>query len=409
MNTNQIKKMNPTSKSGFLLFYVMGTLALLSLAAMISLNSARLESRTARNHYDAARAMYHAEAGVTLTKAMVEERLQMGESLSNILASLKVSPPNGVDFDEITEFREIVPERIFSFESIGRSNHAKASVVVHYRRQPRMTLGLFGYMSLDAGNHVSIYGYDSRYVINPTPNDNNGGASIGSNYVIKLASNNFTFNGSVLLGETGEGLDPDCTNCESSDYTMVHVGYVDKDPLGLLDDGPLSQEFDSVIFNNDNASAEIYGDILNIANRQEVTLTSGDYYLTSVVVGTHGSLTIDSSEGPVRIFLDGGFHMSNHTELRSNGGSPQDFQIFSKSSEMIRVLPHGGLGAFIYAPLAEFRLQPLVGGGDFKGNVWANQVEIRPHGNIYVDTSNANQHLSNHLELHAWYEQQGSF
>jgi len=43
---------NAVRKEGFILFYVMGTFSLMALAAMISLNSARMESRTARNHYD---------------------------------------------------------------------------------------------------------------------------------------------------------------------------------------------------------------------------------------------------------------------------------------------------------------------------------------------------------------------
>ncbi|MCC5850631.1 MAG: hypothetical protein JJU29_21295 [Verrucomicrobia bacterium] len=411
MKTNHIDEKAPTSKSGFLLFYVMGTLALLSLAAMISLNSARLESRTARNHYDATRAMYHAEAGVTLTKAMVEKRLQMGEPLSSILATLKVSPPNGVDFDEISEFREIVPERIFSFESIGRSNDAKASVVVQYRRKPIYTVDLFGYKRMLAQNHVSIYGYDSRLVKNPTPADNNGGASIGSNYEIRLANErNFTFNGSILLGETGEGLDPDCRNCTSSDYTLVHVGYVEKDPLGLLDsDSAMSNEFDAVANgNNNNTAMGIQGTVIDLGPHDELKLEAGDYYFTDISMRPGSSLIIDNTHGEVRIFLDGKIHMRPKGIFGTDDSltSPQDFRILSRSSQEIRINPMGDLTVNIYAPDAHVLLLP---NGDFKGNVWAYDITLQPGGDIMLDTSNSDRNLSNVLELHSWYEQQGTF
>lgn len=398
----------PQAKQGFILFYAMAIVAVLSMASIMALNSARLESRTAVNHYDSVRALYHAEAGTRLVKQEIESRLQTGENLSSILSILSVAAPEGLEFDTIDTFHIIVPERLFSFETIGRSGNALSSVVVQYRRRPMMTMGMFGNLNISASNHVSIYGYDSRLIEHPTPADNNGGGSIGSNGSISLGSTNFSFDGTILLGESGSGLIAQCNNCDSTDYTQMQIGMVDQDPLGLTTGGFMSTVFDEVKVSNDNIREGISTNRLIIPTGDSYTLTSGDYYLTEVIVGTHGELTIDPSDGPVRIFLDGGFNMNNHTQLIVDGNSPQDFQIYSKSSEMIRVLPHGGLSAFIYAPLAEFRLQPLVGGGDFKGNVWANRVQIQPHGDIFLDTSITEMMLMNTLEIHAWYEQQGN-
>jgi hypothetical protein len=405
MKTPTAAAQRPPAKNGFILFYAMAIVAVLSLVSIMALSSANLESRTATNHYDSVRALYHAEAGTKLVKQEIESRLELGETLSSILSTLSVEAPGALEFDTIDSFHMIVPERLFSFETIGRSGDAMASVVVQYRRRPMMTMGMFGHISITAQNHVSIYGYDSRVIENPTAADNNGGGSIGSNGSITLGSNNFTFDGTILLGESGSGLIAQCNNCDSSDYTQMHIGTVDSDPLGLTTGGTLSTIFDEVVIRNDNISQGINGNQLVIGNGGSWTLTSGNYYLTGVTVGTHGELMIDPSDGPVRIFLDGGFDMGNHTQLIVDGNSPQDFQIYSRSSQEIKVLPHGGLTAFVYAPLAHFRLQPLVGGGDFKGNIWADTVQIQPHGDIFLDTSIADRMLMNNLEIHAWYEQ----
>ncbi|MGA0333660.1 MAG: pilus assembly PilX N-terminal domain-containing protein [Kiritimatiellia bacterium] len=394
-----------SSQQGFILFLVMGVLAVLSLAALIALTSARLESRTSMNHYHSVRALYHAEAGVKLVKMEVERRLQAGESLSTILNNLTVSAPSALEFDTIDDFKVIVPERLFSFEALGRSGDAVASVVVQYRRYPVVTIGLFGDLRFGAQNHTSIYGYDSRVISNPTSADNNGGASIGSNGEIVLGNNNFTFDGSILLGETGSGLVASCTRCDSTDYTKLEIGMVDPDPMGLTNGGTLADTFTEAISNNDNLSANIFNNTLSIGSGNTFTLPTGDYYLTSFYMSPNASLDLDNEDGPVRIFLDGPFRMQpNGNAILGEDEAPTGFQIFSRSTEEIRLQPDSSLAAFVYAPNAEVQIQPK---GDFNGNVWAREIQIQPDGDIFVDTSIADQMLLNSLEIHAWYEQQG--
>lgn len=402
MKTNQNTRAESNSREGFIMFYTLGMLALLSLAALIALTSSRLEARTARNHLAATQALYHAEAGARLVRQQVENRLHQGERLSSILSDLSVSAPFGLDFDTIDTFNEIVPERLFGFESVGRSGDAVARVVVQYRRQPIINFSFFGNVEFLAQNHVSVYGYDSRLVSDPTPADNNGGASIGSNNSVSLANNNFNFNGTILLGETGNGLVASCNNCNSEDFTLVEVGYVDPDPLGLLDgSGTMSNLWGD---NYESRNNQDYNSI-NMGPNQHRTLTAGDYYLDSVYLGPNSSLTVDASDGPVRIFLSGEFRMQPMTSnLIVNGESPMDFQIYSTSSQDIRLQPMGNLSAYIYAPDALVFLLPM---GDFRGNVWANRIQIQPMGQIYGDTSLADRMLSNNLDMHAWYEQHG--
>lgn len=394
------------SQEGFILFFAMAVASVLSLAALIALTSANLESRSSYNNYHTARALYHAEAGIKLVELEVERRLRNGESLSTILHNLSVTAPSGIEFETIDTFNEIVPDRLFSFECIGTSDRARASVVVQYRRHPVISIGLFGNLSFGAQNHTSIYGYDSRAVTEPSPLDNNGGASIGSNREIILGNNNFTFDGSILLGETESGLIASCTRCDSSDYTKAQIGAVDMDPMGLTTGGSLSKTFSAVMTSNDNSSnSGIVNNTLTVANGATLTLKTGDYYLTDIYMAPSASMIIDNEDGPVRIFLNGPFRMQpNGNTIINTDGSSINFQIFSNSVEEIRLQPSGQLQAFVYAPLAEVQIQPS---GNFMGNVWAESIQIQPGGDIYVDTSFADEMMLNNLEIHAWYEQVG--
>ncbi len=406
MKTKIQPKEPPASKQGFLLFYVMGTVALLSLAAMIAVRSANLESRTSRNHLDTTRALYHAESGVKLVKRAVENRLMNGEDLQEILETLRITPPNGITFDPIESFRVIVPGRIFSFESIGRSNGAMASVVVQFRRRPLLQAGLFGVDSLNTQPNVKIYGYDSRVVSEPTVADSNAGASIGSNGVVDLG-NHVILDGMILLGETDTGFIANCNRCTS--YMQVQVGHQDPDPLGLLDGGAMQSVFNEKVVSNQNSLVtKIESTVIDLSsgnpNTRVITLTSGDYYLTNVNLGSSAVMTIDDSTGPVRIFMDGRFNMQPGSNVIVNSGKPFGFQIYSRSLENINLQPNGSMTAYVYAPNALINLQP---GNHVRGAFWGKRVNVQPgqHGAIWLDTSLSERMLMNNLEIHAWYEQ----
>ncbi|MCC5843798.1 MAG: hypothetical protein JJU05_06045 [Verrucomicrobia bacterium] len=400
-------------KEGFILFYVMGALAVLALAALISTSSATLESRTARNHMDTVRSLYHAEAGVKLVQRTVENRLMAGESLSEILQNLSVEAPTGIEFDTIDNFQEIVPGRLFTFESIGRSDDAMASVMVQFRRRPLLTAGLFGVTRVNTRSNVKIFGYDSRLFINPT--EDNGGASIGSNFLVALGNNNL-FSGLILLGDQGEGMLANCSGC--SLFTQVNVGEQDPDPLGLTTtNGTMAEIFEQAVVSNDNHRARFFdetvtGNPISADNRlhmntnsRPVVLEAGTYYLKSVEIGNHTTLHIDDTDGPVIIYLDGPFDMTTQANLENE--IPWNLQIYSRVSDTINFQPNISVSAFIYAPLANINLQPSNHGNHVRGAFWGNDINVQPgtNGAIWLDTSLAERMLMNNLEIHAWYEQ----
>jgi hypothetical protein len=387
------------SREGYILFLALGIAALLSVGGIIAASSATLESRTASNHLDFTRALYHAEAGVKLVKRTVENRLALGESLSSILENLSVLPPEGIDFDEINSFKEIVPDRIFSFESIGRSDDAQVRVVVQFRRRPAMLAGLYGSDSLTTRPNMTIYGYDSRIVVDPSPADSNGGASIGSNGSVNLG-NNLEFDGSILLGETENGLLAGCSGC--SNFVQVQIGHVVPDPLGLTTGGSMSSVFANAIHHNKNST--VPGVISNnrIDSDGNITLPSGDYYLNSVFLKPNSKLTIDDTNGPVRIFLDGAWAMQPNSDLVVTSGVPFGFQIYSTSTAPITLRPNGDSESFIYAPAAQIFILP---NNDAKGAYWARDVTLQPNGVLYIDTGLQERMMMNNLEMHSWFEQ----
>ncbi len=393
-------------RSGSTLFFVMGMMVVLSLVAMTATESMLLESRTAANHVDSTRALYHAEAGIKIVKRVVENRLSAGETLEQILGNLSISPPSGIEFEPITDFKITVPNRIFSFECIGLSNDARASVVVQFRRRPLLQAGLFGDELLDTQPNVKIYGYDSRWLTDPTPADSNGGGSIGSNLEVELG-NHLYLDGNILLGETEAGLLASCTGC--TNFVQVQVGLIDPDPLGIMDGGAMATQMEAVEDNNNNGSvAKIINETINLTTgnpeTRVITLTSGDYYLTDVDLGSGAVMTIDDTDGPVRIFMAGEFNAQPGSDIVVTSGQPFGLQIYSNSLEDVILKPNGDITAFIYAPGATLQLFP---GNDVRGAFWADVIDVSPqnNGNIFLDTSLQDRMLMNSLEIHAWYEQ----
>ena len=219
--------------------------------ASVSITSATLESHSAFNKVQEVRALFNASAGVELVKHEVETGLSAGRSLYQVLDNLSVSPPTAdLEFDTIDTFRILVPERIFEFTSIGRSGGAEVTVSVQFRRREILHAGVFGVDEVRTQPGVSIYGYNSREISSPTPADDNGGGTVGSNDRVDFG-NHLTFEGTVLLGETEAGGTASCVGCYGVD--TENIGHVDPDPLGANNNGQLAQTFEQVRLSNDNA------------------------------------------------------------------------------------------------------------------------------------------------------------
>lgn len=390
----------PTStsdRSGYVLFYVIGLMTLLGFFATTSLSSMSREARAARNYVSETQALYHAESGARLVKAEVESRLASGMDLETALTGLSVSPPTGYQFDTISTFEVLVPEKLFRFVSLGREGEAEAELEVQYRvGDPLLESGMFGGLDLSSQPNVAVYGYDSRAVPNPVPGDSNGRATIGSNLNIDLG-NNFSLDGTIRQGADTDGNAATLSN--PTGQAVEQTGYVDPDPMGA-NGGALNDTFTSVMASNDNGSVpQISSNTLAASPGDTITFTAGDYYFTDFYTPPNVTVVIDDTSGPVRFYVDGEVVFQPKTVTQ--GSDAYNFQIYSMSNQDLTIQPNGHFAGLLYAPNAEVNLKP---GGNFYGVLWAEEIQLQPNTEIYIDTSLQNRIPSNELSVHAWVE-----
>jgi len=397
---NNFSRCGKTNRDGYLLFYVMGMVGVLSMFGIVSAGSASLEARSAQNWLNQSRAQMNAKAGIEIVKAEVESGLASGQSLAAVLSSLSVTPPTGVDFDTINSFTTVVPNRIFQVSSVGRSGGSQVTMSIQFRRAKLFRSSAYGTTELSTNDNAFIYGYDSQ--VNPQPSsssDSNGQATVGSNVEIEFGSN-LTLDGPVLVGADSGGAAAGCTGCFGEE--LQSPGHLEPDPLGANNSGRLTSLMTDMSITNDNGSnAAIVSNALITSSGDSVTFTEGDYYLTEITIDPNSIVEIDNSSGPVRFFVDGPIDFK---PMNANAmDDPLGFQIYATSSDDIEIGPDDDYAMFVYAPNAEVTLTP---NGNLAGNFWAFDLRIEPEANgvVFLDSTIQERWLSNELVIHTQYE-----
>ncbi len=405
MKTFSKKNNTRTNKEGMVLFVVLGGLGLLALVGLSTLSLMRTDYRITRNYRDATISLYDAEGGANYVKQRIEQRLTAGQSFASIMANLNIQPPAGFFFDPVTELRQLSDGNLYAYTVVGRGGPpgtpghlARTAIEVAVRQDDALAIGIFGVDSLTTRPNNSFYSYDSRVTPNPTPANSSGNASIGSNGQITLLPN-VTVDGTIAIGASSSGSPAFCSGCGA--YNTQEMGHINPDPLGA-NGGTLAQRFSQVAANNDNhKTPRIDGsNYLRVNNNQTATLTAGNYYITGARI--QGTLDIDTSDGPVNIYLTGASEFRTWPNSRINlNGNPSDFRIYSMGSADVFMLPNIGVRGFIYAPNATVRLQP---NANFYGGIWAKEVTLQPNGNYFIDTSILNTYKSTRLTFVSWKE-----
>ena len=120
-------------------------------------------------------------------------------------------------------------------------------------------------------------------------------------------------------------------------------------------------------------------DLYVAGGADNVTLTSGTYYFTSIEIKSQGTITID---GDVTIYVTG--------DVRMNGGSiinesldPGDLTIYSTGANFEL---HGGTGFYgtLYAPQTDVY---MIGSSSYYGQIVGKTVDIGGMAEIHVDES----------------------
>ena len=341
------------------------------------------------NYRASVQAFYDADAGVQYALAKIEEGLKANPQTFTLPTTIGSSEsltayaaPTDFNFTFPSPGVTLTGSNAYTFTSIGSGpRNSQAVIEVTFQRDSALDYAVFGDEKVVIKDSANIYSYHPDTAENdpPEPSDSTGEADVGSNEEMEVKDTAF------IDGEAFVGVD------------------VDPDPLGVV-----GGEFTTYSTDNDNnlAVPAISGTEIKLED-QSMTLHGkaggANYYLTSIeLVELEGNstLTIDTTNGPVNIFLTVKMQIEDGAAINT-GGAPSKFSIFSNSNEDIEIKGTGVFNGLIYAPYAYVKIK---NDGNFYGAIWAGSVEIKDSGNVYFDTSLKDKIQSNDLSLAAWRE-----
>ncbi len=400
------------NERGAVLVIVLMFTAILSVLGTGAYLTSSNELKISNNYKIRKQAFYDAEAGLQYAIAKIEDGLAQGTlSLTGSTVSVNYAAPAGFSFDTITTLTRVGTTSQYRFQVAGHSGNAGSTVEAVIAKDTFFQYGVFGDNSVEIESGGSVYSYDSRTTPNPAPTDSTGKGDVGSNGQISVHNHSYV-DGDVALGDDGGGTEgiydphgspgPTITGQEG-----VDVDRVDPDPLGAVG-GTLATDFatygDSA--NNDNADASpaIVGNSIDLGNGQTVALAGkaggASYYLTSLTLSSGATLNIDTSSGPVNIYLTGALDAKNGSAINITGQST-DVTIYSNATDDI-IFEHGGdMKGAIYAPYAKVELK---NSADVYGMIWAKDVSVHNSGVFYFDMALKDKFTSNEVSLVSWRE-----
>ena len=396
-------------KEGMILFAVLAVISGLAIVASTMFTIASTNMRVAANFRDTAKAFFNADAAVQLTKSKIESGLAAGTlTLTNTSSAVSFAAPSGFSFDTITQIRRIGNGPAYGFTVTGRSSSAMAVINTTFIRRPAFSVGVFADSELDLKPNSLTYSYYSDITLNPTPSDSTGEADSGSNEQV------ITYNGTYMDGSLLLGADPFGNNATWSGHSGtvitgedgVPVGRMDPDPLGAAPGGALAQTFTRVASSNNNSWASPAGVIeadrdVSLGNGDTMTLRSGNYYIDDIELKNGSTLQVVATNGAVNVYLTGNVDFKNGSTVNLTG-KPADFIIYAnKTGASLVIYNSSDFNGVIYAPFGSVDIK---NSGNYRGVVWADSVETKNSGVIYVDLSIKNRLLSNKIQLTSWKE-----
>ena len=217
------------------------------------------------------------------------------------------------------------------------------------------------------------------------------------------------------------------------------MGRVDPDPLNVNGQSFADQfTYYSNIANTKNGNNGGLPADLTVSG-STVTLTSGNYYFTNILVKKQGSnpgiMIIDASGGPVNIYLEGAFETMadcqfniinnsaandvtlNITEppggIASNqrivdlkhasgvneNGPPTGFTLKTDSDAILEFKNSSDVNGLIYAPNGNVQMK---NSNNVHGAVWADVLEGKNSSILYYDTALRDKYKSNDILMNSW-------
>ena len=396
------------NETGFVLPMGLMFLVIILLLGAIATFITTTDTKIGGNYKSSVEAFCDAEAGIQYAIAKIDDGLKADPQIFTFPTTIGTSSPLSytvpTDFSFVISGISLTGSNTYSFRSTGHSANASSTVEVVLVRGPVFQYGAFGNTTLDMKASGTVYSYNSSVNPNsdPLPEDSTGDGDIGCNGEVVVYDGTY-IDGDVGLGDDGGDPVIEAVYKELPTPTIIgevaDVPRVDPDPMGAIG-GDLAADFVTYSTTNDNASAGITDNTISLGNGETLTLTAGNYYMTSIELGNGSILNIDAGSGEVNIYLAGGLHADNDSSINVTG-TPPDLTIFSNSTDGMDFSNNTIFKGTVYAPYATVMMK---NDADVYGMIWANEVYMKNSGAFYFDTALQDKWLADTFDIVSWKE-----
>lgn len=363
-----------TNQRGAAILIALALIAMLTSVAIMSVDRSTTDIELAYNQLQEDRAFYVAEAG--LQRAIAElknddswrqgfyRQVLDGGYYSASVTDSTIDPSLG---DTLI------------IKSLGYFTRAVANVEmwVTPKKLNPFQFALFGDAGVLLENNSCTDSYNSDSGSYAATQANDGG-TVGSNGTVELQNNS-------LVGG-------DAVSAKDSGGVIIGMGAsVTGDTTSNVDSLSMSIVPDSeYVWANANNSAPTglsgagysYNpglDALFVGAGGNLTLASGVYYFSSIKIESDGRIDL-ALEAQVTIYVTGDILLENNAKINS-GGSPRDFLIFSKGSQLKLENDSEFYGAF-YGPNANFIIE---NNSNLYGSIVANSIKLENNACFHYD------------------------
>ena len=410
---------NAGKDSGVVLFTALMFVLIMSILGTIACILTANDSTVAVNHELSRKAFYSADAGVHVALASIQKSLQENtmtlpktDGATVTLSSCVL--PSDPDITEI--FFECLPagapvitriaENAYQFTVRGYgSRNADTDIRVTFRRRSAFIFGVFGDQGITAPEFSYFYGYDSSVTLTPVGDDGTSHCDIGSNHNVTLSGNTDIY-GHIGLGsfEATTAVYTPVGSPEPRVYgvgdAVRTVGRVEPDPLGIAG-GEYAEKLNESRSFSDNGM--IPADLI-LESGESVTLIGesggANYYFTNIALKSGATLHVDTSAGPVNLFISGELDGRDGI-ISHSSGDPKQFAIFSDSFDPVSISVSSAFYGVVYAPFADL---DVFNGAAFYGAIHAKTVSMKNPGSFYFDNALNSRYFSKNVSMSSWYE-----
>jgi len=422
------------NENGAVLVIGLVFLVLLAMTGTTAMVMTSTDMQIGGNYKTGTQAFWDAEAGVNYGLAKMEAGLKatpptftlptlVGDPTdpydTNSIALSAFTAPSGFGFSFKPPGLTMLATNRYLFTTEGTgANNSNMAITVTFKRGTPITMAAFGDEKVGLKNSAQVYSYDSRTSAPATGlGDSTGQGDIGSNEEVET-KNSSVIDGDGVFGEFADGSATINDIWSTADFTgdaPTNVGRIDPDPLGINAGG----EYDPTTYaaSNDNASAvpAITTDSIALGgggNPTAMTLygNSGgaNYYVTTIDMKNSTTLTIDTTLGPVRLFMDNTSAAAADFKLNNGGviqvipaANADQFGFFTNFTGSLDVKHGGDFNGLFYAPHADVIIHNTA---DLNGAVWGKTVDIRNSGIVNYNTALADRYVTNELSKVSWYD-----